>query len=413
MTAAQASGQPGSRPSRDLLLPEGAHLLHIGPQKTGSTAIQATLHQQRAELREHGVLYPGPGMRPMHAVAAGLGFSMPRGAPAPGQRPWLRLQREIDHADVLRVCISHEGFGRATDDQARRVVDVLGGPRPHVVAVARRYDRLMPSQWQQRVKAGERRSYDEWLSVVLDPDRSGAAPYRNLWVPHDTVALLQRWGRAVGEDNLTLLVSDDSDRTLLYRSFEALLGLPEGLLRPVADRSNRSLSHAEVELLRQVNLHFSNHEWGDRDWYALVYKGVIRTLMAADPPAEDPRIPPMPTWARERLVELSTRRVEGLKQLGVRTVGDLDALLVNPEADDGRVEVPLASTVSLTTASRVVEGALVGGMAARRELARRARRQRAANASRSAPAARRRDLTRALRDAGAGLARRGRALMRR
>ena len=350
-----------------LLLPEGAHLLHIGPQKTGSTAIQATLHAQRAELREHGVVYPGPGMRPVRAVGAGLGFSTPRGSPAPSQRAWRALLRQLEEAQGLRVCVSHEGFGRATDDQARRVVESLGGARPHVVAVARRYDRLMPSQWQQRVKAGERRSYEEWLSVVLDPDQSDAAPYRNLWVPHDTVSLVQRWEAAAGTGNLTLLLSDDSDRTLLFRAFEALLGLPDRFLRPVEERTNRSLSYAEVEMLRQVNQHFGNHDWDDRDYYMLVYKGVIRALMAAEAPAEDPRIPPMPSWAQQRLVELSASRVEGLRRLGVRTVGDLDALLVSP-APDGPGEVAPATTVSLVTASRVVEGALMGGVAVRREL---------------------------------------------
>ena len=40
-------------------LPEGAVLLHIGPYKTGSTAIQQALFDQRDVLAEHGVLYPG------------------------------------------------------------------------------------------------------------------------------------------------------------------------------------------------------------------------------------------------------------------------------------------------------------------------------------------------------------------
>ncbi len=364
----------------DLLLPERGHLLHIGPQKTGSTAIQAALHLQRAELREHGVVYPGPGPRPMRAVAAGLGFSTPRGAPAPRQRAWRGLLRQLEEARDLRVCISHEGFGRATDEQARRVVKSLGGPRPHVVAVARRYDRLMPSQWQQRVKAGERRSYDEWLSVVLDPEQSASAPYRNLWVPHDTVGLLERWGAAMGPDGtdaLTLIVSDDSDRGLLFRSFEALLGLPDGLLRPVDDRSNRSLSFSEVEMLRQVNLHFATHGWNDQDYFALVHRGITRALMAAELPAEDPRIPQMPAWAWERLAELSATRVSQLRQLGLRTVGDLDALLLDPATRPGDGEVEPVRTISVVTASRVVEGALLGGVAVRRKLARTTRRRRA------------------------------------
>ena len=44
-------------------LPDGAVLLHIGPYKTGTTAIQVSLHQHRADLAAHGVLYPGTSTR--------------------------------------------------------------------------------------------------------------------------------------------------------------------------------------------------------------------------------------------------------------------------------------------------------------------------------------------------------------
>ena len=43
--------------SPDLLLPKGAGLLHIGPHKTGSTALQDGFDQARAELDAQGVAY--------------------------------------------------------------------------------------------------------------------------------------------------------------------------------------------------------------------------------------------------------------------------------------------------------------------------------------------------------------------
>ena len=63
-------------------LPDGTHLLHIGPQKTGSTAIQGALHEARDAIREHGVVYPGPDAKPRDAAEVGLGFSRirPRGS---------------------------------------------------------------------------------------------------------------------------------------------------------------------------------------------------------------------------------------------------------------------------------------------------------------------------------------------
>ena len=42
-----------------LLLPEGCRLIHIGPHKTGTTALQWAMHVARDSLHEQGVHYAG------------------------------------------------------------------------------------------------------------------------------------------------------------------------------------------------------------------------------------------------------------------------------------------------------------------------------------------------------------------
>ena len=42
-----------------ILLPPQAVLLHIGPHKTGTTAVQSALASARPRLKTAGVLYPG------------------------------------------------------------------------------------------------------------------------------------------------------------------------------------------------------------------------------------------------------------------------------------------------------------------------------------------------------------------
>ena len=59
-----------------------------------------------------------------------------------------------------------------------------------------------------------------------------------------------------GAENVTVLVSDDTNRTLLPSVVERMLGLPQGLLNPGDEVVNRSLTYGEVELLRAVNAHF-------------------------------------------------------------------------------------------------------------------------------------------------------------
>lgn len=347
-------------------LPDGTHLLHIGPQKTGSTALQFALHQQREKLREYGVVYPGPGVRGRYALGAGLGYSTPKGGRRGSQKAWRRMLSEVHDSAARVVCVSHEAFGRATDEQIAETVAALGGDRPHVLAVARRYDRLLPSQWQQRVKARLTLSYDEWLRIVLGPPAPQEAVWRNVWVPHDTVHLARRWVDAVGRENLTVLVADEGDRTLLPTVVETLLGVPPGLLAPGEEVVNRSLGYGEVELLRAVNLHFEERGYDDERYHRLVNRGLVSALVKSERDPDDPPIPPLPAWAWRSLVERSQARVEGLTELGVRVVGDPSALVLPDEPPAGAVvdhrgHVPTMQ-VPLAVAARAVGGIVDGAV---------------------------------------------------
>ena len=313
-------------------LPAGSHLIHIGPQKTGSTAIQSALHQAREKLREHGVIYPGPRMRPREAVEVGLGFARLEGRRPTRLDTWHDLLRQVHEPGFPRVCVSLEAFGRATDEQAGAVVRELGGDLPHVVAVARRYDRLMPSQWQQRVKSKATLSYEEWLAIVLGAPQPDEYTWSNVWVPHDTVALVERWSAWVGPENFTLIVTDEADRRQLSHTFEAMLGLPAGTLQAQQGKENSSLTYPETELLRGLNVLFAENGWPDRDYFELVHRGVVPALVqGAGPERNASRPPRLPAWARARIVELSDRRIEGLSDLGIRVVGDLEHLRVPRE----------------------------------------------------------------------------------
>ena len=55
------------------LLEAGTRLVHIGPHKTGTTAIQGALHLARERLAAQGVVYPGRGRQPLWPVLAVTG----------------------------------------------------------------------------------------------------------------------------------------------------------------------------------------------------------------------------------------------------------------------------------------------------------------------------------------------------
>src|SRR5690242_5749476 len=107
-------------------LPPGTRLMHIGPPKTGSTALQAAMHGKRAEMREHGVELVASDQRGREAVWAALtnpDFDE-RQNPRLFRR-WRRLLQEVEGAGSRRVCLSNESLAQLKADDVRRMVGAL------------------------------------------------------------------------------------------------------------------------------------------------------------------------------------------------------------------------------------------------------------------------------------------------
>ena len=226
----------------------GTRLLHIGPHKTGTTAIQGALHLAREGLAAEGVVYPGRGRQPLWPILAVTGQPALLGGPQPEISYWDNLVRDVRAAGDRRVVLSSEFFAEADDATARRVIADLGGARVHVVVTLRSLTRILPSQWQQYLQNGFHFRYVEWLDGILsDPPHT---PTPGFWRRHRHDALVTRWAAENGPENLTVIVVDESDRLMLLRVFESMLGLPGGFLVPEERAANRSLTVAEAELVR-------------------------------------------------------------------------------------------------------------------------------------------------------------------
>jgi len=156
-----------------VLLEAGTRLLHIGPHKTGTTAVQGAFHIGRERLAAEGVFYPGQGRQPLWPILAVTGQPALLGEPRPEISYWDRLVRAIRAAGDQRVVLSSEFFAEADDATARRVVEDLGGRRVHVVVTLRSLTRILPSQWQQYLQNGYSFPYEEWLDGILsEPPRT-------------------------------------------------------------------------------------------------------------------------------------------------------------------------------------------------------------------------------------------------
>lgn len=310
-------------------LPDGATLFHIGPQKTGTTALQRVAAAHRELLLRHGVRYPGDTVNHRLAVAALVGKPVgwkagPDGRPTPPPpiRLWEDLVEEVRSDPVNRVWLSHEYGAGAGPAQARRAAADLGD-RLHVVVTLRSIARMLPSIWQETNKAaGNRGTFDNWLRKLFD---DGSEVSRKIRARHDQGALLRRWAEAVGPERVTAIVLDPTDHTFLFRTFEQLLELPDGLLAAVDtgdDRANRSLTVAEIELLRRFNRQFRSHDTDWSQYDRLVVRGaVFRLLKFRNPPAGEPQLA-MPGWAAELADEAARRNADQVAASGVRIIGD-------------------------------------------------------------------------------------------
>ena len=347
-----------------VLLEPGTRLLHIGPHKTGTTAIQGALHLARERLAAEGVVYPGRGRQPLWPILAVTGQPALLGGPRPEISYWDNLVREIRAAGDQRVVLSSEFFAEADDATARRVIADLGGARVHVVVTLRSLTRILPSQWQQYLQNGFDFRYLEWLEGILsDPPHT---PTPGFWRRHRHDALVTRWAAENGPENLTVIVLDESDRLMLLRAFESMLGLPGCFLVPEETAANRSLTAAETELVRLLNEEFSRRDWPHRNYARFMRYGAVEHMKAARQPSpHEPRIV-TPAWALARAGQISGEMAASIEALGVNIIGDLSSLGklpgdgVDPAGDDGSAPPMLP----VEAAARATLGAFIAGGAA-------------------------------------------------
>jgi hypothetical protein len=361
------------------LLPDHAVLVHIGPYKTGTTAIQSSLHEHRDELLEYAVTYPGRYHRQMRPSWALLGRSRV-GEPAVPEREWDAMVDEVRAAQG-RVVISSEDFSSARPAQVSRLVEDLGADRVHVLIVARRLDKLLPSAWQERVKSvNETRTYDAWLREVLGRERAGEAA-RTFWHNHGLQTLIERWSSALPPERVIVLVNDEDDRRRQPETFEVLLGLPEGSLTP-GPYTNTSLSQERIELCRQVNVAAEARGWVGSRRLNAPRRAMLVGLRSAPQQDFESLIPPLPGWTGPRLAELSDERGRVVADSGVRVLGDPGLLRYAPDPDAPDLDEP-PSVLPTEAAAAAIEHTLAG-MLKRDE--RRAAHQRAAAAAAAAAA---------------------------
>ncbi len=331
------------------LLPEGAILLHIGPPKTGTTAVQGAFHAGRDAAERQGVHYAGSRRHSIAAVQAVLGKRGFRTEGVPPLALWNRLLAEIRRSDASHIVLSSEFFADAPPDRIRAVVADLDPARVHVVVTMRPLARIIPSQWQQYVQSGIRAAYEPWLDAILNKPPGTVSP--SFWHRHRDDQLIARWAEVVGPDRITAIAIDETDREMVLRVFEQLVGLRDGTLKLHHDVANRSLTMPEIEAVRALNTAFYGAGLKRTLHSAIVNFGATEYLKGAPPEPDAARVE-LPAWAAARTTEIAREIVDGVAASGVTVIGDLERLAVvvpggGPSPGDRETRVPVTVAANL------------------------------------------------------------------
>ena len=311
--------------------PERSRVFHIGPQKSGTTALQMAAAASRAELLAHGVYYPGSSTTIGHRYEVAALVGKPIGwktadAEPPPRRRWDALVADVEGRPE-RVLISHEYAAGAKRDTIAEVADTFGSDL-QVLITLRSLSLLLPSIWQETNKsAGNRGTFERWLRRVFDESHEVNRIVRHR---HDQGALVGRWASVVGADRVTVVVLNPSDHSFLFHTVEQLLALPANLLNEAdtaaAHAANRALTVPEIELIRQFNKAFraAPTTWTDYDRLAM-HGSMPRVLGHRRPAPDEPRLT-LPDWAADRADELSAANAAAVAASGVRVIGETDWL---------------------------------------------------------------------------------------
>ena len=240
-------------------------VLHIGPPKTGSTALQNFLLSTEGILHQHGILYPlagrlthgqhvwllragkrekVSGVVPSHYL---LGYAV-RGwvEDMDPDAQWRELAREIRQSDADLAVVSAEVFGNLDADAIERIGAYLEEFEVTVLTYAREPFARLLSQYTQTIKTGKHhRTFEQFLRQKVD---SIAEQY--------TVSI-EHWRRVFGQSRVIVKVFDDIvAKQGLESDFLHTLGLdPADFPAQLAALPpNQSPRPEAIRLIRVINL---------------------------------------------------------------------------------------------------------------------------------------------------------------
>jgi hypothetical protein len=296
--------------------------LHIGTMKSGTTYIQEFCTRNRDALLEAGLLWTASVMN-FRAVDDLLGTWRPR----PGvEGAWGRLTSRIEAHDGAAL-ISNELISPIFPPKMEQLVQALAPAEVHVIITARDLGRVLPSHWQEGTRNRQTASWREFFAAVKGEEGSDEQLNTGFWRKHGVGAMVNRWAKQVGLDNVTVVTvpPSGSPSTLLVDRFFAAMGI-ELTEFEQPKYLHESLGVQSVEVMRRLNERSADFEWLRYQWG---FKQSLSRHVLTPRSSREPSIR-LTRQEREWACKRAEVTISAIEETGVKVVGDLSDLRPAP-----------------------------------------------------------------------------------
>ncbi|QDY70409.1 glycosyltransferase [Qingshengfaniella alkalisoli] len=227
-------------------------ILHLGATKTGSTALQHLMEDNRPALLRQGIWYPEVGLfwqqsRP-HKQAGHADFARAAVRDEADLHNYIETGLALLGKQIHTIVLSSEAF--FLNPHSEKLARYFSDYPCEMVVYLRRQDNWANSQYAEFVAGGAvgrvNAPFEDWLQEPKTRD----------WLDYDD--LLSRWETVLDRDRIHVRrygKSEDKDWDILT-DFADTVNLPQlhALPRPQGAKANSArLSTAHVEMIRQFN----------------------------------------------------------------------------------------------------------------------------------------------------------------
>lgn len=216
-------------------------VLHIGPHKTGTTAIQYALRDAAAILARNEWSYPlSENEYAQHRFCAALARNDDDAEPM-----FAKMSQSSGN-----LVLSSENFSRLAIEPLQRLARFVSTRTVAIVYYQRNFLDLAYSSWQERVKHGSGDEFPEYLALLL-----GTPGRFHLFSPS---SVLSRFAAVFGRESVSVYLYDvlreSTGPGIVGHFFAQVLSLPDAPPTASTPRAvNASLSRGRAEIQRMLN----------------------------------------------------------------------------------------------------------------------------------------------------------------